>query len=299
MFDILDRKCYIGRFFSLSVQNDPSVLQHEEMKNYYKVIHLESGVFNFTLNNKDYVLTGSYALCINEKDKIVFKEAPGQIRILLFNPDFINSKLNFDLINDTENSLSISERQDLYYLSVFCHDTLTDKKILQLSGYNSKNISGKMDDIESMTDEQGGICWPCRGRACLFEILFSLIRQGENEDMGFLPSFKGGSKLVADIVYYLQSCYSQKISINALSSKFHTNRTTLTASFKNYTGQSINRYLIQLRLMMASALLRDTELSIDEIRERTGFSDMGYFSKVFKRNLNYNPSEYRRIHFDK
>lgn len=297
MFDTLDHKHYIGYIFSLSVSKDPSVLQHKEMKNYYKIIHLRSGVFNFTLNKKDFVLTGDYALCINEKDSIRFNKAPaGSLRILLFKPCVINSKFDFNSVNDPGELLLESDYQDLYYLSAFYHDAAAGKKILPLRAYNSKNISDKMESIERMTNEQHDIFWPCRSRTCLFEILFSLIRQAESDDPGILPAFKGGSKLVSDIIYYLQSCYNQKISIGLLSNKFHTNRTTLAASFKNYTGQSVNKYLMQLRLMMASALLRDTELSIDEIRERTGFSDTGYFSKVFKRNLSCNPSEYRRIH---
>jgi transcriptional regulator GlxA family with amidase domain len=46
---------------------------------------------------------------------------------------------------------------------------------------------------------------------------------------------------------------------------------------------------------MASTLLRDTELSVDEICERTGFHDISYFSKLFKKKLYHTPSEYRKI----
>jgi AraC-like DNA-binding protein len=47
-------------------------------------------------------------------------------------------------------------------------------------------------------------------------------------------------------------------------------------------------------MTMAAAFLRDTELSVNEICERTGFSDISYFSRSFKKEVRYTPSEYRR-----
>ena len=74
---------------------------------------------------------------------------------------------------------------------------------------------------------------------------------------------------------------------------FHTNRTTLLNEFKKNTGVSLSQYLAQKRFRIATALLRDTDLTISEICERTGFSDVSYFSKAFKKEISYTPSEYR------
>lgn len=52
---------------------------------------------------------------------------------------------------------------------------------------------------------------------------------------------------------------------------------------------------MRLRMRIATTLLRDTELPILEICERTGFNDISYFSKAFKKEINYTPSEYRKL----
>ena len=80
-----------------------------------------------------------------------------------------------------------------------------------------------------------------------------------------------------------------------LTQILNTNRTTLLSEFKKYTNISLNRYLMQLRMRIATTLLRDTELPILEICERTGLNDISYFSKAFKKEINYTPSEYRKL----
>ena len=123
-----------------------------------------------------------------------------------------------------------------------------------------------------------------------------LSRPDEEED-SLLPAQIDSrfSKLSIDVIHYLQTSYDKKVTIDNLALMFHTNRTTLLADFKKSTGQSINRYVTGIRMTMAAALLRDIGLSINEICERTGFTDISYFSKSFKKEVQYTPSQYRRI----
>ena len=67
----------------------------------------------------------------------------------------------------------------------------------------------------------------------------------------------------------------------------------LSTIFRRETQYSINEYLNAVRLNHAKKLLRDTNLKVYEIAEKTGFSDAYYFSSVFKRNIGVTPSEYR------
>jgi AraC family L-rhamnose operon regulatory protein RhaS len=161
---------------------------------------------------------------------------------------------------------------------------------------DSTIIKQKLKQIEEQITLQNNHSWPCRSRTFLFEILFSLVRPEERNDAIFSnqiePSF---SKLTINVIFFLQTSYNKKLTIENLAQIFHTNRTTLLADFKKSTGQSINRYLTQLRMTMAATLLRDTDLSINEICERTGFSDISYFSKSFKKIVQLTPTEYRRI----
>lgn len=297
LYHTLGFKHYIGYLFQASVVDGLSELRKEESREYYKLIYIKTGPCHFLLNGKEFILTGACAICMNEKDQIIFYDVnEASAKMLLFQPSVINSTLTFDRIRNSNKLLSSTEYQDLYYLKQFIPDEKTSMKILSLYTIDATMIENKLQLIKEGLQLQESIFWPCRSRAYLFEILFCLARQEEDEQMAsnFVIN-EGKSRLAFDVIYYLQSCYHQKITIEKLSDEFHTNRTTLLNDFKKYTGQSINNYLIQLRLMMASTLLRDTDLPADEICERTGFRDISYFSKVFKKKLNYTPSEYRRI----
>jgi AraC-like DNA-binding protein len=289
---------YDGYIFPLSVTEGLGDLKRDEASEYYKIIYIKSGTCHFLMNEKEFVLTGACAICMNEQDKIIFLNVQEEdAEILWFKPTIVNVNFTFDIMKDPNRKLSATEYQDMYYLMQFTQEAAATMKILSLHTIDSSGIEHKLQLIKELLIKQDTGFWPCRCRSYLFEILFCLARQEEDEEaINNVLLYEGSSRLAIDVIYYLQSCYNQKITIEKLADEFHTNRTTLLNDFKKYTGQSVNRYLIQLRLTMASTLLRDTELSVDEICGRTGFSDISYFSKVFKKVLNHTPSQYRRIY---
>jgi two-component system response regulator YesN len=64
--------------------------------------------------------------------------------------------------------------------------------------------------------------------------------------------------------------------------------------FKEQTGQTIHTYVVGYRLARAKELLADPRLpKMTDVAERTGFSDAGYFARVFRRAVGMTPSEYR------
>jgi len=287
---------YVGYVLEIYVSNDIETLKSPSAKEYYKIIFMETGTMHILLNKNEYILTGTNTLCLNEKDDLyVFDLSDKVITILFFNPLVINNKFNFDIFNYPD-LLSPTELQDLCYLTPFSYNSKLPSKFLQHNAIDSSVIKQKLQLLNEQLSLQNNYIWPCRSRSYLFEILFSLVRPFENENSILLNRLGSNfSKLTIDIVCYLQNSYNQKITIETLSQLFHSNRTTLLADFKKSTGQSINSYLTQLRMIMATTLLRDTELTVCEICERTGFSDISYFSKLFKRKIQFTPSEYRRI----
>ena len=287
---------YRNYILPMTVTENLTVLREQEAKEYYKVLYVKTGTLHFILNKEEYVLTGSHAICLNDVDNITFYDTPEtSVWIILFQPTVINAAFKLDVINSRNPALSLTQFQDLFYLNQFKYNAPANMKILPLRANDSALIELKLMKIKDLLERQDTNSWPCRSRSYLFEILFCLVRQEEEEPVKSIQFFNGRSKLAADIIYYLQSSYSQKITVEHLAGEFHTNRTSLLTEFKKHTGQSVNRYLVQMRLGMAATLLRDTQLSLEEIAERTGFSDISYFSKVFKKEIKITPSEYRRI----
>lgn len=290
LFSTVGYNFFIGYHFHVSITDNPDDLKRDEAKDYFKIIYIKSGSTHLILNEKEYILAGAYAVCLNNLDRISFLKN-ADIQIIWFKPSVINRLYTFDIFRYPECQNHKNE-QDMYYMLQFIDGAAPAAKVISLKTFDSSLIESRINLIKTLLADQNTEYWPCRSRSCLFEILFSLIRQEDNE----IVSYEDFSRLAVDIIYYLQSCYSSKITIAKLAEEFHTNRTTLINEFHKYTGMSINQYLIQLRLNMASTLLRETELSLDEISERTGFNDSCYFSKLFKKKLAYTPSQFRQTH---
>jgi len=64
-------------------------------------------------------------------------------------------------------------------------------------------------------------------------------------------------------------------------------------SFKQAFGVPPHRYLLTRRLERATALLRDTDLSITEIAFQTGWESLGTFGRTFRDVTGENPSAVR------
>ncbi len=296
-FDTLGFNHYPNYLFPVSVTEGLSGLKEKEAAKFFKIIFIKSGSCHFLLNGKEFILTGASTICLNHKDEIKFIQISEElVKILWFRPTAINTLFTLEFICNPSRKMSMTERQDMYYMMQFLPEASPSLKILSLHTIDSTLIEHKLQLLKDLLTKQDSGYWPCRSRSYLLEILFCLARQEEEEAIDPIQPYNEYSRLAVNVIYYLQSCYHQKITIEHLADEFHTNRTSLLNDFKKYTGQSINQYLIQLRLTMASTLLRDTTLTIEEICDRTGFHDISYFSKVFKKKLQHTPSEYRKIY---
>ncbi len=55
-------------------------------------------------------------------------------------------------------------------------------------------------------------------------------------------------------------------------------------------------YLTELRMAKAKELLTEKECSLAEVAEQVGYSDLKYFSRLFKKAAGINPSEYKKLY---
>ena len=63
--------------------------------------------------------------------------------------------------------------------------------------------------------------------------------------------------------------------------------------FKAYSGFSPAKYILEIRMAKARELLVNTDMQIQEIAWKLGFSNADYFSTTFKRICTITPNEHR------
>lgn len=62
-------------------------------------------------------------------------------------------------------------------------------------------------------------------------------------------------------------------------------------SFREYTGQTPIEYRNQLRLKMAQGMLKSGEYNVSETAERCGFSNLSFFSRLYKKTYKTTPKK--------
>jgi AraC family transcriptional regulator of arabinose operon len=98
---------------------------------------------------------------------------------------------------------------------------------------------------------------------------------------------------IEDTLLFINKNYMKNITIGLLSSRIGYSESYFYRSFKINTGQTPIEYITNVRIQIASRLLKSSSLSVKEISKMVGYDDPLYFSRLFKRITKYNPREYR------
>lgn len=104
---------------------------------------------------------------------------------------------------------------------------------------------------------------------------------------------KSTEDIFNSLVQYLQINYANEINFSQIACDYNFSSSYLTKIFKEHTGISPIKFLIEYRIKIAKALLKDTNLTVKEIAEKTGFIDQFYFSKCFKNYCGVTPTQYK------
>ena len=95
-------------------------------------------------------------------------------------------------------------------------------------------------------------------------------------------------------VKYMEEKYDKEIRLAKLASLCDLSTSYFCRKFKETTGMGVNDYLLHKRMDEACRLLRDTDTTVVGIAYEVGYTDCGYFNKIFKKRFSITPLEYRR-----
>lgn len=107
-------------------------------------------------------------------------------------------------------------------------------------------------------------------------------------------SRKNTEDRMRQVLDYIHENYKEDLNAKSLSEILFLSPSYLSHEFKKTTGQSIGKYLEEVRLNQAERLLVKTDLKIAEIGWMVGYEDQNYFTKVFRKKYEKTPSEYRK-----
>ena len=98
---------------------------------------------------------------------------------------------------------------------------------------------------------------------------------------------------IQKMLSYIYGHYRETITLEDISKAADISRSEAGRCFKLYMNCSPIGALIQYRLQAAHRLLDETTLSLEEISASCGFHSTNYFSRRFRKEYGYPPSQYR------
>jgi len=100
---------------------------------------------------------------------------------------------------------------------------------------------------------------------------------------------------IIEVQQWMQSHLSHSFNVRALAEMANMSERNFSRRFKSAVGKSVLAYGTELKMQTAMDLLRETNLSQQDIADQLGFKDVAYFARQFKNKNNLTAGQYRQI----
>ena len=97
-----------------------------------------------------------------------------------------------------------------------------------------------------------------------------------------------------ELLKHVETNYGQKITVDNAAAICGFSKSHFMKFFKHTMGISFIEYLNDYRLIMAARLLATSSDSVVSISEETGFENLSYFNRIFKRKFGCTPTQLRK-----
>lgn len=94
-----------------------------------------------------------------------------------------------------------------------------------------------------------------------------------------------------DLIY---TYYGRERKVEFYANKLCLSPKYLSTKIKSLTNKSVNEWITESLILKAKALLKSTEMTIQEISDYFNFSDASAFGKFFRKNVGLTPNSYRK-----
>ena len=189
----------------------------------------------------------------------------------------------------------------LKYISFRTDDMLDDKLLEPLnSGHlmicprvkdTAKELCEQLIDIYMAENDEteSKITAQIKTKIILLQFILEMWKKGfviENDT-------SGRNIVEKEMVSYIQQNFTGKISLKEFGEQFHLSEKYISRYFKEHFHITLSQYITYLRLENAKQLLQDTDLSVTETAMQSGYQNVSYFIRSFKKTYGISPLKYR------
>lgn len=280
-------------------------------KHFFSLLHVDYVKLNKQWNYTN-VLSPYYRLYYIDEGEGTISSNPGKVELepghIFIVPSYTLCNLNcpnflsqyyIHFFEETPHGISIFQKNRIV-IKVKANelDVANFKRILEINpgrginrSYNpkvyEKNVYYKgyeelnnMQSISTFTETQGIILQ-------LISRFLSSRNSSENESV-VIPS------KIIDAISYIQMNLNQPLTIADLAKRANQHEDYFSRLFFQHTGVRPLAFIHQKRIERAQYLITTTDMSYDHIAKETGFENLPYFSRIFKKVTTLTPGQYKR-----
>ena len=101
------------------------------------------------------------------------------------------------------------------------------------------------------------------------------------------------TKKLQKVYMYVMDHFQQSLTLEQLAGHVGMERTAFCVFFKKMTGKSFFEFLLEYRINVSCDMLQNTNKTISEICFASGFRDVPYFNRVFKKLKSMTPGKFK------
>ncbi|MBQ7105897.1 MAG: helix-turn-helix transcriptional regulator [Clostridia bacterium] len=158
-----------------------------------------------------------------------------------------------------------------------------DLKVFNAENSNYKLIFNRMSNLS-----EANIVCVGKIKSLMYDLIFKISEF-------YRKDYYNKFSIIEDGINYLESDEEQLLKIDEIAQMCNVSEVYFRKLFKEYSGVSPAKYRTERKIVRAKNYLQQDTMSVAEISDRLGFSDVSYFIKTFKECVGVTPKQYRNI----
>lgn len=257
-----------GRSFQIPVH------WHDELE----IIYVKSGFLTVSISGENYIGTPGDAFVVSPGNLHFMGSQTGTVDYFtfLFPVEYISFCIN-DMLDD---KLLKPLKNGHLMIGPRVKDTAKELCEQLVETYMAKNKK-----IESEITAQ------IKTKRILLQFILEMWEKGfviENDK-------SGRNTVEKEMISYIQQNFKEKISLKEFGELFHLSEKYISRYFKEHFHITLSQYITHLRLEYAKQLLQDTDTPVTEIAMQSGYQNVSYFIRIFKKTYGVSPLKYKKI----
>lgn len=252
--------------------------------NSFELIEVVEGRFYCNVDGSEFLINKGNICIINRGrlHHIYTEDSNASIcrkKTIIFNPDYFIKDQN------------IYEKYILPLLEkdAFAHIQFNIKKGIGL------DINTLMKEIEALEDEKP-IGYELEEYSLIYKVIRYLYLAYQSSKQSIHTTYDANVQIQRNMTSFIHEHFNSKIGLEDIAEAGQVSKSTCIRLFHKYTGKSPIDFLNNYRLQMSAEKLVATSEQITEIAYACGFGQPSYFNRLFLKEYNMTPNQYRKQH---